>query len=163
MVRRVFGEYPLFLYFHGPYGSGINQLFKGIGGPEYVYALLNGYAETPACAPDDQEGYYNTAFDKGAVPNSCKNEEGHATIPGSWIAMPPPLSDDLVTYADGTPATTAQMAEDVTSFMVWAAEPHMMARKQAGLIAVVFLSILAVLLYLTNKRLWAGLKGRKTV
>jgi ubiquinol-cytochrome c reductase cytochrome c1 subunit len=29
--------------FSGPYGTGINQLFRGIGGPEYVYSLLVGY------------------------------------------------------------------------------------------------------------------------
>jgi ubiquinol-cytochrome c reductase cytochrome c1 subunit len=34
----------------------------------------------------------------------------------------------------------------------------MMARKQAGFIGVLMLSILAVLLYLTNKRLWAPVK-----
>jgi ubiquinol-cytochrome c reductase cytochrome c1 subunit len=147
--------------FHGPYGSGINQLFKGTGGPEYMYNLLNGYVDPPACAPDDQEGYYNIAFEKGAIPESCKDEEGHSTIPGSWIAMPPPLSDDLVTYADGHEATAHHLAEDVTSFLTWAAEPKMMARKQAGLTAVIFLSVLAVLLYLSNKRLWAGIKGRK--
>jgi ubiquinol-cytochrome c reductase cytochrome c1 subunit len=147
--------------FHGPYGSGINQLFKGTGGPEYIYNLLNGYADPPACAPDDQEGYYNIAFEKGAIPDSCKDEEGNSTIPGSWIAMPPPLSDDLVTYADGHPATTADMSEDVASFLMWTAEPKMMARKQSGLTAVIFLSVLTVLLYLTNKRLWAGVKGKK--
>ncbi len=148
--------------FHGPYGSGMNQLFKGTGGAEYTYNLLNGYRDPPACAPEDQEGYYNIAFEKGAIPEGCKDEEGHPTIPGSWIAMPPPLSDDLVTYADGTAGTTPQLAEDVTSFLTWAAEPKMMARKQSGLTAVIFLSVLAVLLYLSNKRLWAGIKGRKT-
>src|SRR6056297_2215768 len=39
--------------FHGPYGTGISQLINGIGGPEYIYSLLVGYEETPACAPDD--------------------------------------------------------------------------------------------------------------
>jgi ubiquinol-cytochrome c reductase cytochrome c1 subunit len=74
--------------------------------------------------------------------------------------MPEPLSDDLVTYADGTAATTSQMAEDVSSFLLWAAEPKLMARKEAGFKAVIFLVILASLLYLTNKRIWAGVKGK---
>lgn len=147
--------------FHGPYGTGINQLFKGIGGPEYVYGLLTGYEDPPACATGDEEGYYNKHFAKGGIPDSCKDEDGHYIIEGSWINMAPPLSDDQVTYADGTPATVDQMAMDVTSFLVWAAEPKMMARKQAGLTAVIFLGVLATLLYLTNKRLWAGIKGRK--
>jgi ubiquinol-cytochrome c reductase cytochrome c1 subunit len=148
--------------FHGPYGLGINQLFRGMGGPEYIHALLNGYEETPECAADfETDGYYNTIFIKGAVPDSCKDEEGHATIKGSWIAMPPPLSDDQVTYADGTPATVDQMSMDVSSFLLWAAEPKLMARKEAGFTAVIFLLVLSTLLYLTNKRLWAGVKGKK--
>ena len=77
--------------------------------------------------------------------------------------MPPPLSDDIVTYADGTPATVDQMSMDVSAFLMWAAEPKMMARKQAGFVAVFFLAILGTLLYLTNKKLWAGVKGKKFV
>lgn len=147
--------------FHGPYGSGINQLFKGTGGPEYINALLTGYEENPPCAPEDTEGYYNVAFANGGVPDECKDEEGHSTVPGTWIAMPPPLSDDQVTYADGHEATIHHMSEDVSSFLMWTAEPKMMARKQAGFTAVLFLTVLSVLLYLTNKRLWAGVKGKK--
>lgn len=147
--------------FHGPYGSGIAQLLQGTGGPEYIHALLTGYEDAPACATGDEAGYYNKAFAKGGIPDSCKDEHGHATIEGSWIAMPPPLTDDLVTYADGTPATVDQMAMDVASFQMWAAEPKMMARKQTGFVAVVILGLLASLLYLSNKRLWANVKGKK--
>lgn len=150
--------------FHGPYGTGIAQLFKGTGGPEYIHALLNGYTdEPPACATGDEAGYYNKAFPNGGVPDSCKDEHGHPLIEGSWIAMGPPLSDDQVTYADGTAATVDQMSMDVASFLMWTAEPKMMARKEAGFTAVVLLTILASLLYLTNKRLWAGIKGKKHV
>jgi len=69
----------------------------------------------------------------------------------------------MVTYADGTPATVANMAEDVTSFLVWAAEPKMMARKETGFKAVIFLIVLSTLLYLTNKKIWANVKGKKLV
>lgn len=129
--------------FHGPYGSGMNQLFKGMGGPEYIHALLVGYTGEEK----EEFGsffYENTAFSTG------------------WIAMAPPLSDDQVTYADGTPATVDQMAMDVASFLYWAAEPKLMDRKSAGFVSVLFLALLATLLYLTNKRIWAGIKGRKT-
>ncbi len=37
----------------------------------------------------------------------------------------------------------------------------MMVRKQSGFKAVLLLGLLSVLLYLTNKRLWAGVKGKK--
>ncbi|NBE07476.1 cytochrome c1 [Paragemmobacter ruber] len=148
--------------FSGPYGTGMSQLFNGMGGAEYMYSLLTHYEENPECAPDGIDGfYYNTSFDKGAIPETCKDEHGVSTIPGSWIAMPEPLADDLVTYADGTPATKSQMAEDVSSFLMWAAEPKLMDRREAGFKAVIFLTILASLLYLTNKRIWAGVKGKK--
>ncbi|MBL4929129.1 cytochrome c1 [Fuscibacter oryzae] len=129
--------------FHGPYGLGINQLLRGIGGPEYIHAILTGYSgETK-----DEAGstfYENHAFSTG------------------WIKMPAPLTEGQVTYADGTPATVDQMAKDVAAFLMWTAEPHMMARKQSGFIGVIFLIVLSSLLYLTNKRLWAGVKGKKS-
>jgi ubiquinol-cytochrome c reductase cytochrome c1 subunit len=127
--------------FHGPYGLGINQFFKGIGGPEYIHALLTGY--TGETKEEAGETFY----------------ENHAFSTG-WIKMPPPLSDDLVTYQDGTPATVEQMSEDVSAFLMWAAEPKMMDRKKAGFVAVLFLGLISVLLYLTNKRIWAPYKGK---
>ncbi|MEZ5777132.1 MAG: cytochrome c1 [Paracoccaceae bacterium] len=130
--------------FHGPYGTGINQFFKGIGGPEYIVAILTGYTGEEV----EQAG---TTF-----------YENHA-FPGGLIAMNPPLSDGLVEYADGHEATVHHMAEDVAAFLMWAAEPKMMARKQAGFLGVLFLGLLTVLLYLTNKRLWAPYKGKTAV
>jgi ubiquinol-cytochrome c reductase cytochrome c1 subunit len=127
--------------FHGPYGTGINQMFRGMGGPEYIVSILTGYTGEEK----EEFGsffYANTAF------------------PGGWIAMAPPLSDDQVTYADGHPATVHHMAEDVASFLMWAAEPQLMARKNAGFVGVMFLIILSTLLYLTNKRIWSGIKHR---
>ncbi len=147
--------------FHGPYGLGINQLFQGTGGPEYVTALLSGYHEAPACATGDEEGYYNVAFANGGIPDSCKDEKGLSTIPGSWIAMPPPISDGQVEYVDGHDNDLHHISMDVAAFLMWTAEPKMMARKEAGFSSVVFLIILSVLLYLTNKRVWAAVKGRK--
>ncbi len=128
--------------FHGPYGLGINQLFKGIGGPEHIVSILTGY--TGETKEEAGETFY----------------ENHAFSTG-WIKMPPPLADDQVTYADGHKATVEHMAEDVAAFLMWTAEPHMMARKAAGFKAVIFLIVLGSLLYLTNKRLWAGIKGKK--
>jgi ubiquinol-cytochrome c reductase cytochrome c1 subunit len=128
--------------FHGPYGSGMNQLFKGMGGPEYIHAVLVGYTG------EEKEEFGTTFY------------ENHAFSTG-WIRMPPPLSDDAVTYADGTAATVDQMSMDVASFLMWAAEPKLMDRKHAGFVSVLFLILLSTLLYLTNKRIWAGIKGKK--
>ena len=130
--------------FHGPYGTGISQLFNGIGGPEYIHAILTGFnGETKEEA--GSTFYHNAAFSTG------------------WIKMPPPLSDGQVTYEDGTEATVDQMSRDVSAFLMWTAEPKMMARKQVGFVSVLFLIVLASLLYLTNKKLWMPIKhpGRK--
>ena len=75
--------------------------------------------------------------------------------------MPPPLVEDAVTFADGRVANVENMAEDVTAFLMWTAEPKLTARKEVGFKAVLLLTLLAGLLYVTNKRLWAGIKGKK--
>lgn len=145
--------------FSGPYGTGMNQLFKGMGGAEYIASLMAGYEENPDCAPDDMDGYYNTAFAAGGFPASCIDDHGHHMVPGSWIGMAQPLWGDDVVYADGHDTSVHHEAQDVAAFLMWAAEPKMMARKQAGLVGVLFLVLLSVLLYATNKRLWAPHKA----
>lgn len=128
--------------FHGPMGTGISQFVNGIGGPEYIASILTGYTGEEK----EQAGttfYENTAF------------------PGGWIAMAPPLYGEDVEFADGHSNELHHEAEDVASFLMWTAEPKMMARKQAGFVAVTFLFLLTVLLYLTNKKLWAPHKGKK--
>ncbi|SHK34498.1 ubiquinol-cytochrome c reductase cytochrome c1 subunit [Shimia gijangensis] len=128
--------------FHGPQGTGINQMVKGMGGPEYIVSILTGYT-----GEEKEEAgttfYENTAF------------------PGGWIAMAPPLYGEDVEYADGHSTDLHHEAEDVSAFLMWAAEPKMMARKQAGFVGVLMLTLLASLLYLTNKKLWAPIKGKK--
>ena len=125
--------------FHGPYGLGLNQLFKGMGGAEYVTSVLTHYT-----GEEKEEAgvilYENTAY------------------PGGWIAMPPPLYGDDVVYEDGSDTSLDAIAQDVGAFLMWTAEPKMMARKHAGLTGVIFLGVLAVLLWLTNKRIWAPVK-----
>ena len=127
--------------FHGPEGTGLNQLFKGMGGPEYIVSLLTGYT-----GEEKEEAgvilYENTAF------------------PGGWISMAPPLAGEDVDFADGHSNELHHEAEDVAAFLMWAAEPKMMARKHAGLTGVLFLTLLSVLLYLTNKRIWTPIKHK---
>ena len=148
--------------FSGPYGLGTNQLFKGMGGPEYIASLLAGYAEPPECAADAIiDGEYNKVFTAGGFPDECKYENGEHKVEGSWISMGQPLWGDDVVYEDGTEATIEQQAQDVAAFLMWTAEPKMNARKEAGFVSVIFLGLLSVLLYLTNKRIWKGVKHRK--
>ena len=71
------------------------------------------------------------------------------------IKMSNPLSDDLVSYSDGTKATEAQMAMDVTTFLTWASEPHLEARHQTGLKVIMYLIILTILVYFSMRRLGA--------
>ena len=128
--------------FHGPAGLGINQLLKGAGGPEYIHGILTGYTG------ETQDVAGVTLY------------ENH-TMPGGLISMPPPLSEGIVEYADGTPATVDQMSMDVSAFLMWTAEPKMADRKAAGARNFIFVGLLAVLLYLTNKKLWANVKKKK--
>ncbi|AHM03303.1 ubiquinol cytochrome C oxidoreductase, cytochrome C1 subunit [Roseibacterium elongatum DSM 19469] len=127
--------------FHGPYGLGLNQLFNGIGGPEYMASYLVNYTG------EEQELYGTYLY-------------GNTTFEGGWTQMAPPLWDGMVEYADGAPNDMESLAVDVSAFLMWAAEPHMMDRKQMGFTAVLLLGLLSVLLYLTNKRLWAPVKAR---
>ena len=62
---------------------------------------------------------------------------------------------------DGSLNTVEGMSVDVAAFLLWAAEPKMNARKAAGLTGVIFLGVLSVLLYLTNKRIWEPIKNPK--
>jgi len=146
--------------FHGPYGLGINQFLKGMGGAEYIASLLTGYHEAPECAPEDFSGSYNTVFTAGGYPAECLDEEGNHTVPGSWIGMAQPLYGEDVDFDDGHSNSLHHEAQDVAAFLMWAAEPKMMARKEAGFIGVFFLIIMSALLYLVNKRIWAPIKRK---
>jgi cytochrome c1 len=64
----------------------------------------------------------------------------------------------MVEYADGTPATIHQMSYDVANFMAWASDPTMQERKQMGLKVMLFMFFFVILLYFTNKRVWANVK-----
>jgi ubiquinol-cytochrome c reductase cytochrome c1 subunit len=108
-------------------------------GSDYLYSLMRGYVEPPADAEAPPGMYYNEYF------------------AGHWIAMPPPLSEGAVQFADGTEASTEQTAADVTTFLTWAAEPMLEERKQTGLKVILFLIVMTGLLYATKKRIWSDL------
>ncbi|KAA8612310.1 cytochrome c1 [Salipiger aestuarii] len=127
--------------FHGPYGTGLNQLFNGMGGAEYIASILTGYT-------GEEKVEAGTTF-----------YENHAFSTG-WIAMAPPLYGEDVDFDDGHPNSIEHEAQDVAAFLMWAAEPKMMARKTAGFTGVIFLVVLSVLLYLTNKRIWRPIKHK---
>jgi ubiquinol-cytochrome c reductase cytochrome c1 subunit len=108
-------------------------------GPDYIHALLTGYDKEPPAGMTIPEGtYYNPYF-----------------IAGKSLKMPPPLSNDQVTYDDGAPQTVDQYARDVAAFLMWAAEPHMEARKETGFRVLIFLILFGALVYLTKRKIWA--------
>ncbi|KAL6937409.1 cytochrome c1 [Hanseniaspora osmophila] len=114
------------------------------GGADYIFSLLTGYPDDPPAGVVLPEGAnYNPYF------------------PGGSIAMARVLFDELVEYEDGTPATTSQMAKDVTTFLNWAAEPEHDDRKRLGLKAITILSALYLLSVWTKRFKWAGIKSRK--
>ena len=110
-------------------------------GPDYIYSLMTGYQDPPSGVEVPEGAHYNPYF-----------------IAGSALAMASPLSDDIVDYDDGAPQTVDQYSKDVAAFMMWAAEPTLVERKQLGFKVMIFLLIFAGLLYLTKKRVFRDLK-----
>ena len=108
------------------------------GGPDYVFSILNGYKDPPPGFKMLTGMNYNEYF------------------PGHQIAMPPPLSDGAVTFADGTPNTVPQMAHDVVTFLTWAAEPNLEARHRDGFKVMMFLIVVAGVFYATKRKIWAA-------
>lgn len=109
-------------------------------GPDYIYALLTKYQEPPADVVVAPGQYYNPYF------------------PGGVLSMAQPLYDEIVTYEDGSPQTVEQYAKDVTEFLMWAAEPKMEARKSLGVLSMIYLVILAGVLYWSYRKVWSDVK-----
>ena len=75
---------------------------------------------------------------------------------GKLIAMAEPLQEGSVEFSDGTKATVKQQAEDVVTFLSWAAEPELEERKRMGVKVILFLLLLTGLLYVLKRRIWSG-------
>ncbi|WP_333585370.1 cytochrome c1 [Phenylobacterium sp.] len=120
-------------------------------GAEYIYSLLSGYVDPPAGLQVSPGQYYNP-YMHGDL-HAYWTGEGHAPK-GGFIAMPPQLAPDKVSFDDGTPSTIDQQAKDVAAFLAWAAEPKMEERKAFGFGAMIYLVIFAGLLYASYRRIW---------
>ncbi len=108
-------------------------------GPDYIVSLINGYQDPPEGVTVPEGTYYNPHF-----------------INGVSLRMPPPLTADQVEYSDGTPQTVEQYSKDVSAFLMWAAEPHLDARKSLGLKVMLYLIVLASVLYFVKRQVWRG-------
>jgi len=121
-------------------------------GPDYIHALLTGY-ETSV-----PEGVHGSDGQPLQLP---AGKYFNHVFPGHAIGMPPPLSDGLIAYdapEEGVapvPQTVDQYSRDVSAFLMWVAEPHLVARKEAGLQVLIFLAVFAGLLYMVKRRLWS--------
>jgi len=102
----------------------------------HVANIMTGYSDPPAGCEIPEGKYYNAHF------------------PGYAIGMAPPLSEGIVEYGDGTPATVEQMIVDVTQFLAFVSEPKLEERKQLGVKVVLFLALFTVLLYLVKRQVW---------
>ncbi|MGH7120373.1 MAG: cytochrome c1 [Acetobacteraceae bacterium] len=109
-------------------------------GPTYIYAILNGYRKPPAGFTLPPGRYYNIYF------------------PTDLIAMPQPLHDGSVKYADGTPATLPQEAHDVATFLYFVANPHVDTRKRMGVHVVLFLVFITGLTYALKRKIWSDVE-----
>ena len=125
----------------GAYPPDMSVLVKARGGGvDYIYSLLQGYEDEPSGMTLDEGVHYNKF------------------MYGNKIRMAAPLSDDLIEYGDGTEATVEQMSKDVTTFLMWAAEPHLESRLQMGFKAIMYLIILTILVYFSMKKIWSRIE-----
>lgn len=108
-----------------------------LNGPDYIHGVLTGYSDPPAGFTLMDGMNYNKYFI------------------GHQIAMPKPLSDGQVTYADGTTASVEQMSRDVVTFLTWAANPEMVERKQMGVRVILFLLLMTCVTYAVKRKIWA--------
>jgi len=122
----------------GAYPPDMSVLAKArAGGADYIYSLLMGYEEAPEIFELDEGVYYNKY------------------MPGNKIKMSEPISEGIVEYSDGTETTKAQIAKDVTAFLVWASEPHLESQHRMGFKTIIYLIILITLVYMSKKKVWS--------
>ena len=125
----------------GAYPPDMSVLVKARGGGvDYIYSLLQGYEDPPVGVTLDDGVYYNKY------------------MYGNKIKMPNQLTDGLLVYADGTEASVEQMSKDVTTFLMWSAEPHLESRHRMGFKAVLYLIILTILVYFSMKKIWSRIE-----
>ena len=126
----------------GAYPPDMSVLAKArSGGVDYIYSILLGYEDPPSGVTLEEGVHYNKY------------------MYGNNIKMAKPLSDNLIEYSDGTIASEEQMAKDVTTFLMWAAEPHLESRHAMGFKAIIYLIILTILVYLSMKKVWSRIES----
>jgi ubiquinol-cytochrome c reductase cytochrome c1 subunit len=127
------------------------------GGAGYVYSLMLGYLEPPQGLNVAPGQHYNAYF-AGDTAAQWSGDPRHKPA-GGFLAMTPPLPQDgLVSFDDDMPSTRAQMAKDVATFIAWASDPKMQTRKQMGIAELAYLLIMALLAYVSYRRIWRNVE-----
>ena len=127
----------------GAYPPDMSVLAKArAGGADYIYSLLLGYEEAPAGIELDDGVYYNKY------------------MPGKKIKMSEPVTDGIVEYLDGTDSTKEQVAKDITTFLVWASEPHLESQHRMGFKTIIYLIILITLVYMSKQKVWSRFNSK---
>ena len=122
---------------NGSYPPDLSVITKAKkNGPDYIFNLLLGYSEPPVDFELGEGMYYN------------KWKEGHQ------ISMAQPLDEGYVDYDDGTENNLPQLAEDITTFLVWSAEPELEERKKLGIKVILFFIVLGSIVFIVKNRLW---------
>ena len=128
----------------GAYPPDMSVLVKArAGGPDYIYSILMGYDDKPPKGFKLDDGVYYNKY-----------------MSGNKIKMAKPLNKDSVNYSAGTAATEEQLSKDVVTFLTWASEPTLEARKRIGFKTVIYLLILTVLVYLVKKKIWLRIEPK---
>ena len=107
------------------------------GGARFIAAFLGGFRGGSGNVTLAPHMHYNLA------------------VAGNATAMPPPLHEGQVAYADGIKATVPRMAQDVATFLAWAARPHLEARHRMGVRVIAYLTLLLGLVIIVKRRVWA--------
>ncbi len=122
------------------------------GGADYVYHLLTGYMDVPKALASAPGLHYNPYF-PGDMTTAWSGPKDQVPE-GGLLAMPPPLTANKVTFDDGTPSTLENEAKSVAAYLSWASDPKQIERKQTGLVVMIYLLILAGLVYASYRRVW---------
>ena len=116
-----------------------------VGREDYIFHLLTGYCDAPAGVTVGEGQYFNPYF------------------PGGAISMAQALYNEAIEYDDGTPATTAQLAKDVCTFLAWSSQKEHDTRKRMLVKFVMISSVMFVLILTWKRQKWTLMKSRRLV
>ncbi|KAK6632635.1 hypothetical protein RUM43_013403 [Polyplax serrata] len=131
---------------NGAYPPDLSFISSARHGKEnYLFHLLTGYFDAPAGHIVGEGQYYNVYF------------------PGGNISMAKALYDDVIEYDDGTPATTSQLAKDVSAFLRWSSEPEFDVRRLYFIKLCLWGPVLLFISLYWKRFKWSTLKTQKIV